>query len=287
VVQTKTPIYKAPDGDDTFDARLDTALERLRSDYIDVYLYHSCSVDAFEKNGDAAWKTVSKAKEDGRVRHLGLSTHDTPENVKKLIDTGVFESILMQYNLIDRKYAECFAYAKSKGMGTAVMGPVGGGRLVAPSDVAQLVPGSSSAVQACFRFVWSNPNIDVALSGMTTPEQLDENLVIADTSQDLTPDERAALAGEIDKRQALLDLYCTGCNYCMPCPNDVNIPGCFLAMNWLKVYNLEEPARKSYASLMDKEADASRCVECGECEDKCPQAIQIIEQLQHVHKALG
>ena len=287
VLQTKTPIYKAPTEDDNFETRLDMSLRRLRTDHIDVYLYHSAALEHVKANGEAALEVMRRAREDGRIRHLGLSTHDTPDNVRTLVDSGVFESILMQYNLLDRKYAPCFEHARAKGMGTSVMGPIGGGRLVHPSDLTTLVPGSSSAAEACLRFVWSDPNVDVAFSGMSTLEQLEENLAIAARAKPLEPDELDALEAEVEKRKALADLYCTGCNYCMPCPNGVNIPNCFLYMNWLAVYGLEGPARRAYAGLVEKEADASRCVACGECEDKCPQRIHIAEQLERTHQALA
>jgi len=288
VIQTKVPIsWARKPPTDTFETRLDRTLKRLRTDYIDQYLYHALTVAHLEEHGDEAWQTVLKARDDGRIRHLGLSSHDEPENVIKLIDTGLFESILMQYNLLDVKYAACFAHARAKGMGTMVMGPVGGGRLATPNVMTELVPGADRTAEACLRFVWSNPDIDVALSGMSDSAQLKENLQTAATCTPLSEAERADVDAEIQKRKALADLYCTGCNYCMPCPNGVSISNCFLMMNWLKVYGLEEPARSRYKGMMASGKDASQCIECGECEEKCPQKIPIREQLKATHAALA
>ena len=284
ILQTKTPIYKAPEPGDDFESRLDASLQRLRTDHIDNYLYHSTAVTHIEANGDAAWKAMERGLGDGRIGHLGLSTHDTPENAHRLIDMGIFDMILMQYNLIDQTYAPCFAYARERGLGTMVMGPAGGGRLALPGDLARLVPGATSSPEAAFRFVWSNPDIDMAFSGMSTLDQLADNLRIVDTAEPLTNDERQALADEIDRRLERLDLYCTGCNYCMPCPNGVNIPNCFQFLTWLKAYGLEASARRAYQGLIDKGADASQCEACGECEDKCPQHISIREQLERTHR---
>jgi predicted aldo/keto reductase-like oxidoreductase len=137
------------------------------------------------------------------------------------------------------------------------------------------------------RFVLSNPNVCVALSGMSTMQQVTENLAIAAESVSLTAEEKAAIDEHLERLKGMADLYCTGCSYCMPCPQEVNIPHIFQKYNEARVYGLWEAATDAYINwrwVSGKPADA--CVECGECETKCPQHIPIREQLKEAHEAL-
>jgi len=142
------------------------------------------------------------------------------------------------------------------------------------------------------RFVLSHPGVHVALSGMGTIQMVEENVATASREESLSAQERADIARAMDQFAALADLYCTGCGYCMPCPNDVNIPENFKYMNLHRVYGISEYARSAYARLgqpdsWPKGLKADACIQCGECETKCPQHIPIIQQLEEVAKTLG
>ncbi len=230
-----------------------------------------------------------KAKEDGLIKHISFSFHDKPENLFKIIDTGHFESMLVQYNLLDRSNEEAIAYAKSKGLGVAVMGPVGGGRLGAPSEaIIKMIPGGvKSTAEAALRFVFANPNVDVALSGMQSIEMVEDNVAIASRPTQLSTEEIERINAMLEENKRLADLYCTGCNYCMPCPNGVNIPENFRNMNYHRVYQLTDYAKRRYSHLVDRSEHAGACIECGVCEPKCPQKIKIIEQLKQTAAALS
>ena len=214
----------------------------------------------------------------------------------KLIDTGEFEGMLCQYNLLDRLNEEAIAHAHEKGLGVAIMGPVGGGRLVAPSErIQEIVGGAKSTPEVALRFVLSNPNVTLALSGMNSIAMVEENAATVSREETLTAEEKQKVLGMLTETKRLSDLYCTGCNYCMPCPNDIDIPANFSAMNYHRVWGLEEHARQLYERLGKKkkpdgtvvEAWAEACIECGECEPKCPQNIPIREQLKETAAALG
>jgi len=283
---------------DEWQEYLDQSLERIDVDYIDFYHLHGFRWETYQ-NQVGPGKPIErfrKAKEEGLIRHMCFSCHDSPENMMKLIDTGDFEGMLVQYNLLDRRNEEAIAYAHEKGMGVAIMGPVGGGRLVAPSDQIQnMVGGSKSTPEVALRFVLSNPNVTLALSGMNSMEMVEENTATASREEPLSAEERQKVLDMLEETKKLSDLYCTGCGYCMPCPNDVDIPGNFSAMNYYRVFELKEYAREQYKRLGRKrrrdrttvEAWAAACIECGECEPKCPQNIPIREQLKETHATLG
>ena len=146
--------------------------------------------------------------------------------------------------------------------------------------------------ELALRFVLSNPGVAVALSGMSSMEQVEENVETASRLAQLTADEREQLARALDESRALADLYCTGCKYCMPCPNDVQIPRIFELVNYGRIYGLVDYARRAYRELLEGKAwpkgarAADACTECGQCVEKCPQKIKIIEQLREAHRVL-
>jgi predicted aldo/keto reductase-like oxidoreductase len=293
-LSTKNPIEN--DSGEDYRKRLETSLKKLDTDYIDFYHFWGISWEKYTEKIDVPNGPLSaayKAKEEGLIKHISFSFHDKAENMIKLIDTGHFETVLCQYNLLDRANEDAIAYAKEKGLGVVIMGPVGGGRLGAPSDViAQLMEGkSSSTAETAIRFVLSNQNVTCALSGMGSMAMVEENVATASNESQLLPQEVAVINASMEENKKLADLYCTGCNYCMPCPSGVNIPLSFRLMNYHKVYNLTDYAKEQYQQIgkvewmKGKGADA--CIECGKCEKKCPQHIPIIKQLKETHKALG
>ena len=289
--------YKGKSADD-WQKNLDDSLERIGVDYIDFYHLHDLRweqyQDMLDKGGPI--ERFRKAKDEGIIRHKCFSSHDSPENIMKLIDTGEFEGMLVQYNLLDRHNEEAIAYAHEKGLGVAIMGPVGGGRLVAPSErLTGVVTGARSTPDVALRFVFSNPNVTLALSGMNSIEMIDENTATASRKEPLSDEERQNVLDMLQETERLSDLYCTGCGYCMPCPNGVDIPANFSAMNYYKVWGLKDYARGLYKRLGRRKKDdgtileawAEACIECGKCEPKCPQNIPIRAQLKETAAALG
>jgi predicted aldo/keto reductase-like oxidoreductase len=175
-------------------------------------------------------------------------------------------------------------------MGVAIMGPVGGGRLAAPLErVRALVAEAKNTPEIALRFVLSNPNVTLALSGMTTFEMVEENAATVSRGEPLSAEDRQRVLKVLEETKRLSDLYCTGCGYCMPCPNDVDIPGNLEAMNYHRVWGLEKHARELYKRMgkNKKRRWAEACIECGECELKCPQNLPIRERLKETTMALG
>ena len=277
---------------------VERTLARLDTDYIDFYHMWGISLKTFVERldtPDGPMARARKLRDAGVIRHISFSFHDAPENMIEIIrrGEGVFASVLCQYNLLDRANEDAIAYAHEQGLGVTIMGPVGGGRLGAPSKVIQdLLPGKvQSSAEMALRFVMNNRNVNIALSGMSSMDMVEENAAVASNMEPLTQEEEARIAASLEENRRLADLYCTGCNYCMPCPKGINIPEIFKMMNYHRVYGLTKFARDNYARI-GKEPwlnfqNAAACVQCGACEKKCPQHLHIREQLRAAHEALG
>lgn len=279
--------------------KFELSLKWLQVDYVDFYHLWGLSWERFQTSMAVKGGPLDaflKLKEEGLVRHLSTSFHSKPEELKQLVDTGYFETILCQYNLLDRSNEEAIAYAASKGVGVVAMGPVGGGRLGGPSEKisgALAGPARVSTPELALRFVLSNPNVSIALSGMSTIAQVEENVETASRETYLSEQDRARVTQAMSENKKLAQLYCTACNYCLPCPQDVNIPRVFELMNYDRVYGMKEYAQQAYRELVahsqrgGQGKDATHCVACGACEEKCPQKLTIVEQLKATHAALG
>jgi hypothetical protein len=290
IVSTKNPDSSV-DGD-AWRKVLDEQMRKLDVDRLDIYNFHGIGYDHFVKDiarPGGALEAARTAQEEGLFTYLSFSFHDSVESLIQLVDTGEFTSVTCQYNLLDRANEAGIARAHEKGMGVVIMGPVGGGRLGAPSPaIQQLLPGGSkSSAEVALRFVLANPNVTVALSGMSSTEMVEENAATASREEPLSPEEREAILAQLAEKQRLADLYCTGCEYCLPCPHGVSIPANFAAMNTHRLYGLTGHAAWEYEELAKKEQSAQYCQECGECEPKCPQKIPIIEQLKETRRALA
>lgn len=293
-LSTKNPIENES-GDD-WRKRLEASLAKLDTPSVDFYHMWGISLDAFRTKIDVPggpMEAAFRAKEEGLIRHISFSFHDKAENMIPIIDSGYFESVLAQYNLMDRSNEASIAHAHEKGLGVVVMGPVGGGRLgYASQTIAKLLPGKvTSSPQIALRFVLSNPGVDCALSGMGTEAMVVENAAIAGNESPLSEAEIGQVNAAMLENKKLEGLYCTGCNYCMPCPAGVNIPLNFQIMNYHRVYQLTDYAKEQYRMIgkVDwmKGENASACVDCGECETKCPQKLEIRKQLKETVAALG
>lgn len=296
---TKSPIgHKEFSEPEHFEKYLDEQLERLDVDCLDFYLFHAINKKTFEEKvlGFNLIERALKAKEEGKIKHLGFSFHDTPEVLKEIIDSGHFELMLVQYNIVDQVNYEMINYAGEKGLAVAIMGSVGGGRLAGPDLPDEmkgwLTPGRGNFADLALKFVLSNPNVSVALSGMGSDEMLEDNLSITSRKDynQLTEKERDSIDNLTKRFKELCDLVCTQCKYCEPCPNEVNISFIFNALQRYQIYGVRGQAKYLYSVIGNvpwaQGKDATACVECGECLEKCPQSIEIIEQLKKAHETL-
>jgi predicted aldo/keto reductase-like oxidoreductase len=286
VLSTKNPHYDKRH-DRPWWANLEGSLKRLGVEAIDLYHFHFLNWDSFQNHlagPDGQLRWARKALDQGLIRHIGFSFHDKPENLLKLADTGEFEDVILQYNLIDRSNEKGIESLARRGMGVIVMGPVGGGRLGESSKaILKILPEARSVPEVALRFVLANGSVHAALSGMSTLEQVEENARVAQRTSPLTAGETRKVHSALARYKKLSDLYCTGCNYCMPCPWGVEIPANFSALNSLRVYDLPRLARQRYSRLAGK---GTLCLACGSCMSKCPQHINIVKQLQETVRTL-
>ena len=264
--------------------RLDIQLERLKTDYIDFYHIHGLQYRDFRKKAvpDGYMKELEKARDQGLIRHISFSCHDSPQNLLKLIETGEFSTVLLQYNLLIRINETAIELARERGLGVVVMGPVGGGRL---NFLSRLKPGGNhTAPELALRFVLSNPAVHVVLSGMNSPEMISENVQTAGNVGPLSTIENDDIQNMMAQLEGLDDLYCTGCDYCMPCEHGVNIPVNFMFMNYERFYEADDSVYPAIYHNVLKLAGASAedCTECEECVEKCPQNIAIPDRMKDV-----
>ena len=294
VVSTKNHYY----GEDKKEwwQLLEDSLERLQTDYIDIYNHHGLNRQQFNEGVlPRVGKWMQEAKDKGLIRHICNSYHDNNDFLMELVDSGYPDVITLQYNILDRTLEEGIAYAKSKGIGIVGMGPVGGGKLGVNSEVLNhVLPEVKRIPELALRFVLSNENVATALSGMSTMEQVEENLAITSKETAWSSEEKEIVERHLEKLANMKDSYCTACGYCMPCKVGVKIPRVFELYNLGKVYGLWEVAKEQYNGLLkaaeknpDRGKGADACIECGECEKKCPQNIPIINQLKEAHELLG
>ena len=273
---------------------LENSLKKMDTDYIDFYHFwglNKGSLDNIKSND--LFNEARKAKEEGLIRHLSFSFHDKPENMIDIIDAGdgIFESVLCQYNLLDRANESSIAYAKNKGLGVAAMGPVAGGRLAAPTELFKKLTGKESIAtyELALRFVLGNEDISIALSGMENMDMLENNLAIANVDTYMTKSEWDKIAIAMEEIKKFSELYCTGCNYCQPCPSNIIIPDIFNMYTYHNVYGLTVAAKsefEKYKKNPNKGALPESCIDCGMCEAKCPQHLKIREELKRVVKIL-
>lgn len=291
-LSTKFPMWDTATRSD-YRSKLEEQLKKLDQDYIDFYHFHGLNRERFNNvvlKNDLITE-AQKAKDEGLIKHISFSFHDKPDAMIEIINSGFFESVLCQYNMLDRANEKAIAHAHEKGLGVVIMGPVGGGNLSYPIEAFEKSVGNKCGTpELAMRFVLSNPNVSCALSGMGNMQMLEENVRIASDATDLSPEELENILKTCDQLKELSNLYCTGCEYCIPCPKGIHIPHVFQMMNLHKVYGLTDLAKKKFAELGKNEWNGQSpvvCSECGACEKKCPQKIRIREQLKETSALLG
>ncbi len=294
---TKLPCWKVEVAGD-FDRYLDEQLERLQTQHIDFYLLHSLNAGSWPKVRDLGvlpW--AERAIADGRIGHLGFSFHDQVEVFKEIVDaSNLWQFCQIQYNFMDIDHqagTEGLKYAAGKGLAVVIMEPLRGGLLTknvppAIQEVWDTAPRRRTPADWALQWVWNQGEVSVVLSGMSTMEQVEQNIASASESGSgtLTEEDLALVARVRDEYQALARIPCTDCRYCVPCPNGVNIPRVFAIYNDAMMYGDEQEARMSYAWLSEEER-ADVCVECEECLEKCPQQIEIPDWLARADKFLA
>lgn len=295
-IATKLPVMLVQKRSDV-ERFIDEQLKRLDTNYIDFYLLHGLNRLGWSLMKEyEALAFLDKLKSDGRIRYVGFSFHDDVKIFKEIVDSYDWTMCQIQYNYFDENRQagkEGLQYAAGKGIGVVIMEPLRGGRLTdnIPSSIQSLWDSSGkkrSPAEWALRWVYNHPEVSLALSGMNSMAQLRENIKTAENAlPDSMGNDEIELIGKVKKRyQEMLQVNCTGCAYCMPCPNGVNIPVNFDAFNNYYLFGDKMFPKFEYNILMPEGQRASACAECGECEEKCPQQIEIMDELKKVHDLL-
>jgi hypothetical protein len=241
---------------------------------------------------------LDRIESEGRVRFVGFSFHDDLKVFKEIVDSYGWKLCQIQYNFYDEQAQagkEGLQYAAAKGMGVVIMEPVRGGMLAdpVPDDVKSLWDSADikrPPAEWALRWVWNHPEVSTALSGMSTMSQVIDNVRVAEDGKpdSLSPKELSLIREVREAYKKMFKVGCTGCAYCMPCEAGVSIPTMFSAYNDSFVFpHRAEMVALIYNRFLKPEQRASACIECGECEEKCPQHIPIREELKNVHQRLS
>ena len=288
-VATKLPAWLAKDADDAR-AMFDTSLEQTGAGYFDNFLLHNLGEERTKLFDDfGLWDFLAEKKAEGLIRNLGFSIHDKAAVLEEVLDAHPeVDFVQLQINYADWESEtvesrKCYEAARARNLPVVVMEPVKGGSLVKLPDVAADVLRNADAdaplASWALRFVASLPGVLTVLSGMSTPEQVEENVRTMRAFRPLANEERAAL----EHVRAILDgiptVPCTDCRYCVKeCPQGVRIPAALASLNILALYGDEHRAQENY-DWNASDGPASSCIACGTCESVCPQHIGIVREL--------
>ncbi|KNY27883.1 aldo/keto reductase [Pseudobacteroides cellulosolvens] len=298
---TKLPLVYIRNSQD-FDQIFNKQLERLQTNTIDYYLMHNItSLSQWEKLCNLGVEDWIKAKKaEGSIKQIGFSFHGIRDEFLKTIDAYDWDFCQIQYNYANENFqagVTGLKRAHEKGMAVIIMEPLLGGKLAngLPKEAVDMLrkanPDLSPAAWA-LKWLWNQPEVTVVLSGMNGSDQVKENLFIADTSYPfmLSNEENKTLKKANDIFEKYNKIACTGCNYCMPCPKNVNIPSCFAAYNASyslgRITGMTMYITSSGAMSEDGQSGASLCSKCGKCEAHCPQNIKIRDALVDVRKRM-
>ncbi len=295
---TKLPVWLVENERD-WERLLDEQRTRLQSDTIDFYLLHGLNADRWHTiRRLRGLEAMERARADGRIQHIGFSFHGSIGEFRTIADGYDWEFCQIQYNLLDEDYqagTEGLRHAAARQIGVTVMEPLRGGGLAAnlPDAVKAIWashPDRRTPAEWALRWVWDHADVATALSGMNSESQLTENLAAANRAgiDVMGPQETALVEQVRGYYRARTLVPCTTCGYCQPCPNGVAIADVFSSWNSSAMFNDRQKASAVYrAFVMGGGHGADACLECGECEPKCPQAIPIPGKLKEAHAHLA
>jgi predicted aldo/keto reductase-like oxidoreductase len=289
----KLPLWECKTIEDV-DRVFHEQLKKVGVEYFDFYLIHAVNKERYQQTIDLnLLDKLEEYRKEGKIRNIGFSFHDDLETFKKWADLYSWDFCQIQLNFMDIDHQQGmtgYDILTEKGIPVIIMEPVKGGSLVKYNDDIEGLMKSynkeDSIASWAFRWVGSLPNVKVVLSGMSTMEQVVDNIKTFNNFKPLNEEEYDIIK-EVRKR--ILDLSkvdCTSCNYCMPCPQGVNIPGNFKLYNAHSMYQNDGHTKWAYSNLEKNNASADVCIECGECLEKCPQQIEIPTELANFEEYL-
>ena len=290
---TKSPVFQINHVTE-YDEYLDRQLTKLQTYYIDFYLLHALNKARWEKClKDDISKFISRGKESGKIRYIGFSFHDSLPVFKEIVDAYDWDFCQIQYNYMDEKYQagrKGLEYAAGKGLPVIIMEPLLGGRLAEAKTTAleaiwSNAPGGGSPAEWALRWLWDQPEVSLVLSGMSTMDQVQENIRSAAKAAvgSLTKEEIEVIHQARDYYRAKTKVECTGCGYCAGCPAGIDIEKIFTLYNEASMYSEAEKAGKRYQKMKEAGKDFSHCLDCSQCEDICPQNLKVRHHLRDFH----
>ncbi len=293
-IADKLPSWLIKETSD-FDKYLTEQLEKLGTEQIDFYLLHALNSKNWENLKDkGVLEWLEAKKKSGIISHVGFSFHDNLSVFRDIIGEYNWEFCQIQYNYLDIEFQAGQAgldLAAERGIGVVVMEPLRGGLLAKkpPAEVQSIIKVSDysgTLAGLSLRWVWQQPEVGLLLSGMNSMEQVRENISLASGDNFILSESENELVTRLrEGYHSRIKVPCTGCNYCQPCPQGVAIPGVFHFYNTANIFDDQNWGRRFYGFIKE-ENQADKCVECGICEEKCPQQIAIMENLKTAHKYL-
>ena len=290
---TKLPLWQINSIEDV-DRVFAEQLERLQVDYIDFYLMHAMGKASWDKMLEIGCvKRLEELQKEGKIKYLGFSFHDSYEAFEEIVNYREWDFCQIQLNYMDTEEQagmKGYRLTEQKQLPLIIMEPVKGGSLAAFADDIMekfnaVRPGASAASFA-LRWVGSLPNVKVILSGMSTMEQVEDNLNTFADFEPLSQQEQETVKEVVELLNSRVQNGCTGCRYCMPCPVGVNIPGSFKAWNTYHMYQNYNVVKWAWENEMGDAQQPKNCIKCGKCEQACPQKLSIREDLEKVQADL-
>ena len=296
LLSTKSPSWAIEEKQD-FDFYLDEQLKKLQTDYIDIYLLHSLTVPDWEKvqNLDVL-DFLDDCLSSGRVKHVGFSSHIEVDYLIEILDEyPKWEVVMTQMNYLDEYYQSGVMgldYLKEVNVGSVIMEPLRGGRLVQniPPEIQKLWDSAEvkrTPVEWAMQYLWNRDDVDCVFSGMTSLEQVKQNVKIASTEDIISENDQELIREVARTYRTFLGNSCTRCGYCMPCPHGVDIINCLTEYNIAHMMQNPKASAMQYFSLIDDDSRADSCVDCKECIPYCTQMLDIPAELQKVYEYFG
>lgn len=290
---TKLPcweVHKTEDIDRLFQEQLD----KLQTEYIDFYLMHALNRGRFDDMVKLGCiEKLEQFQREGKIKYLGFSFHDGYDAFEYILNYRDWDFCQIQLNYMDTEEQagmKGYALAEKKNVPLVIMEPIKGGSLAAfAEDITEIfrkLDEKASIASYALRWVGSLPNVKVILSGMSTMDQVEDNLKTFADFKPLSEQEKKTIDEIVALINSRVQNGCTGCRYCMPCPAGVNIPGCFSAWNRYHMYQNYNVVRWQWETELGEKQQAKNCIRCGKCEQSCPQKLSIREDLKKVQADL-